>query len=386
MSYRPTQAVINVENFKHNVDNLKKNLGSLFFCPMIKANAYGHGDQMMAKILSQMGVPYRGVGLIEEALHIRSVDSNQKIVYFGVIDELCLKEIIFHQIIPVISGPGELKLLGQYCHGHNLLYPIHLKIDTGMHRLGFLQSELSNLIEQLKSYPQLQVEAVMTHFAIGEDIQDDQGLTQKQMTEFRQSLLQLGLKFKYVHALNSAALIGLANSGDTKLLSQFQNIGARPGLACYGYSPVPNNNVISLRPVMSVYSKIVHIKPIEKGQGVSYGHTWVAQKKSWIGIIPMGYADGYPRDLSNKAYVLVFGEKCPVVGNVCMDYFMVDLTALIPKYSFEQLHFCLVTIMGYDQSGSLIGADQLAGWGSTITWEILTRLSERVPRTYLESP
>jgi alanine racemase len=249
---------------------------------------------------------------------------------------------------------------------------VHLKIDTGMGRLGLLPQELPAWLPSLKKLTALKVEGVFSHFSSAESIQ---GIyTQKQLEIFQRTVSALraeGILPGLVHLANSAATL-------TCPAAHFDMV--RPGLILYGIYPSPEMaHHISLRPVLSWKARILQVKKVPAGTSISYGATFVTTRESLIGTLPIGYADGYSRLLSNRGQVLVHGQRAPIRGRVCMDLTMIDLTDIgNPQQEAE------VVLLG-SQGGELISADEMAGWSNTISYEVLTSISARVPRIHHHS-
>lgn len=377
---RATHAQIDLRALVHNFQLLDSSHPHPFMCPMIKANGYGHGDIEIAGALIRAGAKHLGVGLIEEGVRLRDAGVTQDIIFFGVIDPNNVQAIIDYKLTPVISGLDQLEWMTEAAKERGVVARGHLKLDTGMHRFGIWYEQATQAFEALASSG-FKLNGVMTHLAEGEDIHDPKGFTATQLARFEEALVPGRVKFPglVTHVYNSAGVlgaIGLSSPG----LNQH---GARPGISLFGYSPIECDMAEQLRPVMHLKSKVVHIQKVAAGDGVSYGRSWTATRDSVIGILPMGYADGLPRGLSNKAKVLVQGELCPLVGNVTMDNVLVDLTNLAPKYGAEGLKFSEVTFFGYDEKGQFLSAHEWAQHTQSITWEILTRIGERVPREFV---
>lgn len=378
MRFRETRAVIHLEHLSHNVRELQKSLGAMnpFFCPMVKANGYGHGDVEISKKLESLGVRQLGVGLIEEGILLREMGIQTDLLFFGICDEKGAKAIVSSKLIPVLSNWDQIKALESVVQ---ISYPVHLKFDTGMHRLGFSLADISRLASHFSDTSKLQVKGILTHLHTGEDAFDLQGSSFEQLREFQAVERAFQAFHPVSHTLNSAGMLNfLQHQGKALPHGISPNQGVRPGLAVYGIAPVKTN--LKLKPVMSLRSATIKYHFLRKGEGVSYNTTWKAPRDSVIAIVPIGYADGYQRILSNKAEVLFRGRRVPLVGNVCMDYLMVDVTDTLKDETAEGLGSEPVTLFGLDESGNEISAFELAQQAQTISWEILTSVGERVPR------
>lgn len=325
-----------------------------FFCPVLKSNAYGHGAVEIAHILKDLNFSCFGVGLLEEAIELRDSGITQPILQMGPFIKDEVIELKSYTVTPVVSRWDQLQAL--VLSG----LPFHLKFETGMNRFGFKKLDT----EKLKDFfteNKISPESLMTHFHSGQD----EELSRVQLGQLHQILsLWPELKSLPVHALNSSALLSWGHSTE---------LGARVGLGLYGYSPLGPDQ--SLKPALSLKAKIVQIHEVSPGETISYGGTFTVRKKTRIGIVPVGYADGYSRVYKDKAYVLCRGKKCKVLGNITMDFLIIDLSEF---KNHENLLFSEVTLIGDG-----ITAWNLADWGQTIPWEVLASLSLRLKRVVL---
>ncbi len=376
---RPTRAEINLNVLRENVRTLKKvHKGRGFFCPMVKANAYGHGDVEVTNALVKEGIERVGVILTEEGIRLREKNAGEgkspQILVFGFFDQPSLKECFNHDLTPVI---GNFDSLGHLPKDRKI--KIHLKFNTGMARLGFSASDAAKVLDFVNSHKNIELEGICTHFANGDDAISPDGMTQAQMRIFSGIEKMFEGKFKYSHCLNSGALIsnfqGLEDYHKNK-----NYLGARPGIALYGYPPKISDMADDIRPVMSVHTSIVQVRNINKGETVSYGGTWKAQRDSLVATLCIGYGDGYPRHFSNNSSMLFRGERVPVIGRVCMDYTIIDLTEFKNKPEIKMGEE--VTVWGY-QGKQKLSAEELAQNINTISYELITRLGPRVPRVYV---
>lgn len=375
-TFRPTFAEINLRNLDFNLSSIIDLAGSdRFVCPMIKANAYGHGAVPVAqRILKNAQMPL-GVVMIEEALELRSAGISSEIIVFGGFDLNGAKQIIDAKLTPVVSQFEHLDFLKDLVTGS---IDIHIKFNTGMNRLGFSPSDVDKVITFLKTYPKLKVKAILSHF------HSSHLADQENSSSFKQAQLMLKLidQFKdfgvHAHLLNSDAIVNLAQlkHQPQHFLNQYK-WGFRPGIMLYGYRTNEIQSPIQIKPVMSLKSIISDIQHVKKGEVVSYNATWTAERDSLIAIIPIGYADGVHRLLSNRAHVVVKNKKVPVIGRVCMDFLMLDVTEI----SYADLK--KNEVIFFDDHSQ--GADVLAKAAETISYEILTSVSSRVPRRYIDT-
>ncbi|MCX7977770.1 MAG: alanine racemase [Bdellovibrionaceae bacterium] len=377
--FRKTFAQIDLSALRKNLKLIRSHFGQeRFLCPMVKANAYGHGDVRIAQELWAQGVSVLGVCLIEEGVLLRAFGLKSQILIFRGFDAHGAREIIAQGLTPVVSSWEHLDHLEAEVKSDPV--SVHIKFDTGMNRLGFSLSEAERLIERLKRSPKIRVSAVLTHLAQGEDGFQTEGMTARQLRSFFPVAQRFRQEFQaIVHALNSGAIVSAMSSSALPEHLTLMDWGLRPGLMLYGYNPVRGVE-IPLEPVMTLKSHVQVLRWLRPGEGVSYGATWKAKVDSLIGVVPIGYADGYHRILSNKSEVLVCGERVPVIGAICMDYLMIDLTRLKNE---RHLQGAEVVLFG-KQGNQHISADELAQKAQTITWEILTSVGERVPRIYAE--
>lgn len=377
--YRRTFAEINLDHLIFNYNYLKNIVGDRFFCPMIKANAYGHGDCAVAKKLQEAGATHLGVCLIEEAILIRNSGVQAKILVFRGFDKEGAEKIVQYDLTPVVSTWEQLQFLEDAVE--ETLH-VHLKFDTGMNRLGFHFTEAEKLKEYFKKSKKIRLDALLTHFYSSEDALNANGESAKQCRLFSQIADEFASLNVDMHLLNSGGLLNyqrVATQKDHPL--NFKKWGARPGLALFGYHSVPDLNV-PLKPVMNLRSVVNNVRMLDAGEGVSYGHRWRAKQASFVAIVPIGYADGYSRRLSNQAEALLMGERVPVIGSICMDYLTLDISSLVTRFSIETIKKQDVVLFGYDEHDNFIHPGELAQKSETITWEILTSVGERVPRIY----
>jgi alanine racemase len=375
--YRKTTAFIHMDSLEHNLRELKKLAApGAFFCPMVKANGYGHGDVAISLKLEQLGVQNLGVALIEEGLVLRRAGCRSKILYFGIFDEDGIEPMLQAHLTPVLSTWEQVHLLEKKVKSP---LAVHLKFDTGMHRLGFPMNDIQKLYEHMEKSV-LKVEGVLTHLHSGEGLNPKEGSALEQLRKFARVEKTFVAMRPIAHSLNSSGLINFARFRDEKWpegLSLHQ--GTRPGLALYGSNPVPGS-AVKLKPVMSLRTQIARALFVPAGETVSYGATWKAQKDSVIAVLPLGYADGYHRLLSNRSEVLFRGERVPVAGTVCMDYTMIDLTPVLKNETADSIGHESVTLFGQDEKGHQISADEVARFAQTVSWEVFTSVSGRVPR------
>lgn len=376
--HRRTYAEVDLAKLDRNFKALRGILRvGAFICPMVKANAYGHGDIEVATSLEHAGATRLGVALVEEGIRLRTAGIKTSLLVFGIFEDDSVDAILENRLTPVVSHWDQLKLLADRVRQHGRV-PLHIKFNTGMNRLGFNVDEAPKLRSWLDAHPQFSLEGVATHLLRGEDVGQASGDTEKQLHAFSRALAAFqGLSFQ-AHALNSSAAVNLfANQRPL-------DFGMRPGIALYGITPATQEALsLRLEPCLSFRSHIAMTHRLNPGESISYNAIWTAKRPSRLGVVPLGYGDGFPRVFSNNAEVLCRGRRAPVVGQVCMDYFMVDLTDV--ESATGAVEKGEEVVMIGESQGAVIGADELARWASTISYEILTRISERVPRRYMRS-
>jgi len=367
---RPTRAEISLENLRFNLQRLQRRSQAPIWC-VLKADAYGHGSKACARTLERAGAAGVCVALLEEGIELRNAGVTLPILVMGGYYGTSYDELLVHQLTPVVYDVRQINdLAAEVRYRGCPPAPIHLKVDSGMGRLGIDPRHCASVAGSLADHPEVYLEGLMTHFA-GADT--DLGSVGEQLRVFRQcatKLAELGVKPQVKHAANTAALLG-AEDSHLDLV--------RPGIGIFGVEPTPGV-APELRPVMRVISTVIALRELAPGQSVGYGGTWTAQRRSLIATLPMGYADGLSRANSNRGYVLVRGRRAPVVGTVSMDLTTIDVTDLPGVVVGDE-----VTVLG-SQQGPLgedaITATEVAMPQGTIPWEVLTDISRRVPRFY----
>lgn len=367
---RPTRAEISLENLRFNLRALQRRTAAPIWC-VVKADAYGHGAKACARTLERAGAGGICVSLLEEGIELRNAGISLPILVMGGYYGRSYAELLHHHLTPVLFEPHQVvELAAEVRYRGAEPARVHIKLDTGMGRLGAGEAQLAALGAQLALAPEISVQGFMTHFACAdqsvESVRDQLG-TFDRMTA---ALAAAGVTPELRHAANSAALL---RSEDAHLDL------VRPGLSLFGVEPVPGL-ASELRAVMRVSSTLISIRELSVGQSVGYGATWRAQRKSKIATIPMGYADGLARASSNRGAVLIRGKRAPIIGAVSMDMTTVDVTDLDGVAVGDE-----VVVLG-EQKGALgadrITATEIAQLQGTIPWEVLTSVSRRVPRFY----
>jgi len=341
---------------------------------VVKADAYGHGMVPVARTLESAGADMLGVVMVEEGVALRSASIGAPILMMGSLPADEISSLVAHDLVATVAGAATAEEIDREARRAAKVVPVHLKVDTGMNRLGVRAEEAVGVAEAVAGLKHLRLDGVYTHFACADTPGDT--ATREQLQRFRAVLAELdrrGVQVETIHAANTAALVTMPET-------HFDMV--RPGLGLYGILPCEGTpKAVRLKPALALRSRVAHLKRVPRGEGVSYGHTWRARRDSVVGLLPIGYGDGYPRALSNKGQVRL-GEVpaarlAPVVGRVSMDATLVDLTDVADaRVGLE------ATLIEADAQ-SPISVTAVACLADTIPYEILTGLTSRVPRVYV---
>lgn len=370
---RPTACFIDHDAVRWNFRQIKQKVGPrVDVLSMVKANAYGHGAPAIAKTLAAEGSSAFGVATVGEAIELREHGIRQPILIVAGTYPEDAGALLKFDLIPVVHDATTLQRLEEAVRSAGRTLDIHVEVDTGMGRSGFLAAELDSWLPRLKNLACLRVAGIFSHFSDAET--PNEAYTENQLRCFESAIERIragGIGSSVVHMAKSAALI-------TVQASHFDLV--RPGLALYGIYPAPElKTEIDLKPVLSWKTRILQLKRVPEGASLGYGRTFVTKRVSVIGTLPLGYADGYHRLLSNRAFVLVHGKRAPVAGRISMDLTTVDLTDIDEVEQGDE-----VVLLGR-QGGATISADEMAFWAETISYEILTSIGARVPRIHQSS-
>lgn len=368
MNKHLTYAEIDLNAIRHNFRVLRKLAGKAKILTVIKADAYGHGRIPVAKVLLKERVDFIGLSNLTEGIALRKAGIRTPALLFETTLPAQAKDIIDYRLTPTVCNLELARALDDYARKRGRVVNIHVKIDTGMGRLGVWHEEALGFVKKLSRLRNVRIQGICTHFPSADT---DRAFTRKQiqqLVDFVSQLRENGLTVPYVHAANSMGLAGYK----TNILNL-----ARPGLMLYGLYPRPElEKKIKLRPAMSVHSKIIFLKRIKKGRSISYGRTFIAPRPMTVATLPIGYSDGYLRGLSGKADVLVDGQRCPVLGRVTMDQIVVDVSKVKnPRLGMP------VVILGR-QGKEEVCTYELAQLAHTINYEIACSLGSRLPRVY----
>jgi alanine racemase len=371
-SIRPTIAEVSLGAIKRNLDRIATLAGSAAVWAVIKADGYGHGAVPVARAIAHR-CGALAVSLVEEGLELRAAGIQVPIVVLGAYYDHCHEQVLDRRLLPVIYDPADLDRFHRAAAGGtDLAGPIdvHIKVDTGMSRLGIAPAELPGVLDRAAELRGLRLSGLCTHFAAADGVLPDD--TEQALTRFRWCMsvaAARGLGPLTNHAANSAATVRFPHA---------RLDAVRPGLALFGAMPSGSVKVPDLEPALRFSTQIMAVRQVAVGTAVSYGGQWRASRPSRVATLPVGYADGYPRHV-RAAEALVRGRRVPVIGAVCMDMMMIDVTD-VPGGAIGDV----VTLIGQD-GPHRIAVDDVARWAGTINYEILCGISKRVPRIYKDS-
>ena len=363
-SLRPTRAEIDLGAIAHNLGVVRRAVGSAAVLAVVKADGYGHGVVPVAARLQQEGVDGFGVALAEEGLELREAGVSAPILVLNGVYGGAHKEVLDAGLTPVVYDLGELAAFARAARGR--AFGVHLKVDTGMGRLGVVAAELEGFLDGLARVRGARIDGLMTHFASADS---DPVQTREQLERFataRALVAARGHRPRTVHAANSAAALAVADA-------RFDLV--RTGIALYGLAPAPGTGE-GLRPAMRLRTEVIAVRDLPADSPIGYGATFRTSRPSRIATVPVGYGDGLLRSTSNRGHMLVQGQRAPIVGNVSMDLTTLDVTGVAGVAVGDE-----VVLLGA-QGSDRIGAEEIAVSAGTIMYEVLTNVSRRVPRFY----
>ncbi len=368
-------ARIDLDALKYNVDGIKKcTADGALLMGVIKADAYGHGAKIFAHELDEMGFNWFAVATADEGIELRRDGIREPILVLGYTCEAQYPDMIQWGITPTIYSYEMAEAFDAAAGIAGKIADIHIKIDTGMSRIGFLPGKESlDEIEKISRLENIRIQGMFTHFACAD--MRDKTHVDGQIAKFREMIdgvKRRGIEVEIFHCSNSASIM--------ELQSEHMNM-VRAGIILYGLYPSHEmeEERLPLRPVMSLHSHVVHVKEVPAGVTVGYGATYVTKGPTRIATIPVGYADGYPRSLSNRASVLIRGQRAPIIGRICMDQFMVDVTD-IPEAADGDV----VTLIGKD-GREMISVEEISEMAGSFNYEFVCDVSRRVPRVYMKN-
>lgn len=366
-------AYINLDAIKHNVEEIHKcNPNAKIMC-VIKTDAYGHGAIEFAKIYEKVEFVYGyAVATCDEAVELRINGISKPILVLGYTFQESYHTMISYNITPTITSYEQAKAFDEECKKMEQVCNVHIKADTGMGRIGFqnTQEEL-DIIAEINKLENINLFGFFTHMARADEV--DLSYARMQLDVFHEMINELArrqITFEMIHAANSASII------------QFKEAAfdvVRAGIILYGLWPSDETpKLVDIRPVMSIESHVVHVKTLPEGKSISYGGTFVTDRETTVATIPVGYGDGYPRSLSNKGYVLIHGKKAPILGRVCMDQFMVDVTDISDVNVMDK-----VTLVGTD-GNEKISIEDIGELSGRFNYEFACDVGKRIPRVFVE--
>ncbi len=371
MAYHRTAALVDLSAIEYNIDSVRKKISDdTKLLVIIKSDAYGHGSKVVAKFLEDK-CDYFGVACIEEAIELRKEGVTKPILLLSCTNSYDLEWAVKYDITMSICTYESAKILSDEAVRQNKVAKIHFAVDTGMSRIGFQVSEdEAKVCKQISELQNLCIEGVFSHFATADEKDLSKSIEQRnKFDEFIELLAKQGICPEIKHINNSA---GIMNFND-----KCYNM-VRSGIVTYGYYPSEDvdKSLLDIKPAMKWVSHISHIKKLEKGREISYGGTFVTNRDSLIATVPVGYADGFSRSLSNKGKVLINGQFADIVGRICMDQFMIDVTDI--RAELDET----VVLFG-ESNGKYLSVEEVSETAGTFNYEFLCGISRRVPRKYI---
>ena len=369
---RPTRVVVNLDALAANFHAIRQRVAPAKVMPILKANAYGHGLVPVARLMASLGADYLGVAVLEEGILLRQAGIRTPILVLGGIWGSQIPLFLKYDLTLTASSIEKLAQIDQAAEALKTTARVHLKIDTGMERIGVHDYSAEAFLEAALHSRHVQVEGIFSHFANADAA--DPASARLQLERFHEVLRfyeRRSLPPPLRHMANSAAVLRLPEA-------TFDMV--RPGILLYGVYPSPEvPRTVAVRPALTWKTRVVYFKVTQPGRPVSYGWTWTPKKQTRIVTLPVGYGDGYFRAMSNKAQVLIRGRRYPQVGRICMDQMMVNI-GWETAYNGDE-----VVLIG-EQGRERITVEDLAAWAGTIPYEVLTNINTRVPRVYIGSP
>ncbi len=371
--YYRVEARVDLNAIRHNLKQVRNKLhkGTRLMV-IIKADAYGHGAVPIAKALDEEWIDAYGVAIIEEAIELRTAGITKPILILGYTPKEQYSLVVAYDVTQTVFQYEMAEALSAEAVRQGRTAKIHIKIDTGMSRIGYSDSpESVKEIKQISQLDGIQIEGLFTHFARADEM--DKSSTEKQLQRFLDFIDLLekeGISIPIRHASNSAGAID-HKSAELNMV--------RCGIATYGIYPSEevSRNEVQLIPAMELITHVIYMKEVEAGVGISYGATYLTGRKTMVATIPVGYADGYSRNLSNTGKVIIHGQYAPIIGRICMDQFMVDVTDIEGVKQGDR-----VTLLGRE-GNSYISAEELAAWSHSFPYELVCNVGKRIPRVYM---
>lgn len=370
---RPVWAEIDLDAIKYNIDSIKRRVDTKELIAVVKADAYGHGALDVSKTLVENGATKLAVAVITEAMELRHGNINTPIMILGYTPLEFAADLINYDIEQTIFDLEYATKLSEIALNLGKKAKVHVALDTGMGRIGFLINDNSlNEILKISSLKGLEVVGIFTHFATADESDKNYSNKQyKKFTDFNEKLISKGVNIPLKHVSNSGAIIDMPNT---------YLDAVRAGIVLYGYYPSEDvlKQNLDLKKAITIKTQVAHVKILDKNEYVSYGRKFKTERKSIIATLPIGYADGYSRALTGKAKVIINGKFAPVVGTICMDQCMIDVTDIGDVHVGDE-----VIVLGRDKDLKF-DADDMAKAMGTINYEVLCMIKQRIPRVYIE--
>mgnify|MGYP002763562172 FL=1 len=369
------KAVISLDAVEQNFREMRKNIAEdTKMIAVVKADAYGHGAVPIAHLIEDHDYIWGfAAATAEEAVHLRQAGITKPILILGIVFDEYFPELVQYDIRPAVCEYDEAKKLSDEAVLQNKTVHIHIALDTGMTRIGY--ADIPESVEEIKKIaelPNLEIEGMFTHFARADEYDRSPAMVQlERYQDFSKRVEEAGVDIPLHHCSNSAGIIRVPEANLSIV---------RAGITIYGIYPSSEveRDIVKLAPVMELKSHITYVKDVPAGAAISYGGTYVADKKKRVATIPVGYADGYPRQLSNKGWVLIHGKKAPILGRVCMDQFMADVTEIDNVKKGDE-----VTLLGRD-GDEFISIEEMGDLCGRFSYEFACDISPRVPRVYIK--
>ena len=369
------KAVISLDAVEQNFREMRKNIAEdTKMIAVVKADAYGHGAVPIAHLIENHDYSWGfAAATAEEAVHLRQAGITKPILILGIVFDEYFPELVQYDIRPAVCEYDEAKKLSDEAVLQNKTVHIHIALDTGMTRIGY--ADIPESVEEIKKIaelPNLEIEGMFTHFARADEYDRSPAMVQlERYQDFSKRVEEAGVDIPLHHCSNSAGIIRVPEANLSIV---------RAGITIYGIYPSSEveRDIVKLAPVMELKSHITYVKDVPAGAAISYGGTYVADKKKRVATIPVGYADGYPRQLSNKGWVLIHGKKAPILGRVCMDQFMADVTEIDNVKKGDE-----VTLLGRD-GDEFISIEEMGDLCGRFSYEFACDISPRVPRVYIK--
>lgn len=369
------KAVISLDAVEHNFHEMRKNIAQdTKMIAVVKANAYGHGAVQIAHLIQNYDYIWGfATATAEEALALRKAGVMKPILILGIVFDEYYPELVRNHIRPAVCEYEEARKLSAEAVSQGETVHIHIALDTGMTRIGFADiPESVEEIRKIAALPNLEIEGMFTHFARADEYDRSPAMVQlERYREFSERVAEAGVEIPLHHCSNSAGIIRVPEANLSIV---------RAGITIYGIYPSAQveTDIVRLDPVMELKSHVTYVKDVEPGTAISYGGTFAADRKLRVATVPVGYADGYPRQLSNKGWVLIYGQKAPILGRICMDQFMVDVTDIPDVCKGDE-----VTLIGRD-GDEFISMDEMGELSGRFSYEFACDISTRVPRIYIK--